>query len=311
MIRTACQAALSHHGFAVDEPVIIGVAVAGEQTIVAQGCPAEAVFYAASLGKQVTAACAAILCTRGQLDVDQPIARWLPELPDWARQVRVRHLIHHLAPIPHPFTEPEAGQAYTNDRVLEALTHLPDLEYAPGVRYQYSNTGYSLLGSILTRILDEPLTTWAQREVFAPLGMSDTCFWTGPQLAPPGVTPRIPAEPAPHAIGPGGMWTTGADLLQWNRGLATSALGVSELMHSAGQLDNGDLTDYAWGLGIREHNGKRIYQHGGGLGTFNAKLVRWHNSTDTVLVAALDDSTQRWLALANALIDHVATTRAP
>jgi hypothetical protein len=136
-------------------------------------------------------------------------------------------------------------------------------------------------------------------------------LWAGPQLTPPGITARIPADPAPHAIGPGGMWTTAADLLRWNRGLAHDALGVSDLVHRPGRRDNGEEIDYAWGIGIREHNGQRIYQHGGSLGTFNAKLVRWHDSTDTALVAALDDSTERWLNLANTLMDHAATQRTP
>lgn len=299
---TACATA----GYADHEPVIIGLDVAGEQTIVAQGCPQGTVFYAASLGKQVMAACAAITCIRGELDIEQPIGRWLPELPEWADRVRVRHLIHHIGAIPSPDT----AYPYTNDGILAALAQCQDLQGKPGTDYRYSSTGYSLLGSIVTRVVDESLITWADREIFTPLGMSDTCFWVGPQLAPPGVTPRIPAQPAPHAIGPGGMWTTVADLLRWNRGLANNTLGVSELVHRAGRFDDGTPIDYAWGLGIRSHRGHRVYLHGGSLGTVNAKLVRWDGTTDSVLVIALDDATERWLSLADILMDLVGRIRA-
>lgn len=299
MINVCSAAGYTHH-----EPVIIGLDVAGEQTIVAQGCPQGTVFYAASLGKQVTAACAAIACTRGQLDVEQPISRWLPELPEWADRVKVRHLIHHIGAIPRP--EPSS---YTNQGILATLAQFHRLNGTPGTDYRYSSAGYSLLGSIVMRAVEESLVTWADREIFTPLGLHDTCFWTGPQLAPPGVTARIPAAPAPHAIGPGGMWTTAGDLLRWNRGLATNALGVSALMHRPGHFDNGAPVDYAWGIGIRVHRGQRVYLHGGNLGTVNAKLVRWHDSTDSVLVVALDDATDRWLALADSLMDQVATNR--
>lgn len=310
MIRAVCEDAISTAGYADDEPVIVGIDVDGEQTLAAQGCPRETVFYAASLSKQVVASCAAIAYVRGKLDIDEPIARWLPELPDWRQRVKVRHLIHHLGAIPQPDTWARNAAGYTNDGILAALARCPVLEGRPGRDYRYSSTGYSLLGSILMRIFDESLITWARREVFGPLGMSDTCFWAGPGLAPPGVTPRIPADPAPHAIGPGGMWTTAADLLGWNRGLAANKLGVSARVHRAGHFDDGTPTDYAWGLGVREHRGERVYLHGGNLGTINAKLVRWHDSSDTVLVVALDDPSQRWLSLADNLADRVAASRA-
>lgn len=307
----ALAAAVSTAGYVPDEPVIVGVDAVGERTIVAQGCAAGTVFYAASLAKQVVATAAAVLRQRGLLDIDEPIAQWLPELPTWSRRVKVRHLIHHIGAIPHSNTwqARAATTAYTNDSILHALSQCPELEGTPGTDYRYSSTGYSLLGSILMRAARESLTTWAAREIFSKLGMRDTCLWAGPDLAPPGVTPRIPPEPAPHALGPGGMWTTAADLLQWNRGLATDALGVSAVVHRAGAYDDGIQTDYAWGLGVREHRGQRIYIHGGNLGTINAKLVRWHDSTDSVLVAALDDSTDRWLTLADILTDGVADDR--
>jgi hypothetical protein len=77
-------------------------------------------------------------------------------------------------------------------------------------------------------------------------------------------------------------------------------------MHRAGRLDNGVPVDYAWGLGIREDRGRRIYLHGGSLSLVKTKLVRWHEGTESVLVVALDDATDRWLTLADILVRSIA-----
>src|SRR5882757_9164488 len=140
MLQAFCEQAPSRHGYAINDPVIIAVDVSDEETITAQGCVPATIFYAASLGKQVTAACAAIACTRGQLDVEEPIARWLPELPDWGSRVKVRHLIHHIGAIPHIDTWQSKASAYTNDAILAALTQCPHLEGQPGIDYRYSGT---------------------------------------------------------------------------------------------------------------------------------------------------------------------------
>lgn len=295
-------------GYAKDEPVIVGLDVGGELTVHAQARAPDKVYYAASLSKQIAAACVAILVNRGVVDVDSPISRWLPELPSWADTVLVRHLIHHVGGTPHPnvWRTKTASTEYTNSAILSAVARCLDLEETPGTTYRYSSTGYSLLGTIVTRAVDEPLTTWADSEIFDRLQMTHTQFWDGPGLAPPGVTPMIPDQPAPHSLGDGGMWTTASDLLRWNRALANDELGVTDRMHQPGRFPDGSSIGYAWGVGVREHCGRRVYLHGGSLGDVNSKLVRWHGSTDSVLVTALADTTERWLGLTDRLMDHVA-----
>ncbi|WP_345386678.1 serine hydrolase domain-containing protein [Nonomuraea salmonea] len=95
-------------GYRPDEPLVVGVARRdGPPVLLAQGTTAAGdpvtattLVYAASLSKQLTAACAALLVKDGVLDVDAPLSRWLPELPPWASDVRLRHLVHHTAGLP-------------------------------------------------------------------------------------------------------------------------------------------------------------------------------------------------------------------
>lgn len=124
-------------GYGGREPVIAGVQGQGRPPVfAAQGVtgagepvgPAT-LAYAASLSKQITAGCAALLVSEGALDMDDTLARWLPGLPPWAGTVRLRHLLHHTAAMPD--TQVDAVVGGTADRtsaaVLSALARLPAL----------------------------------------------------------------------------------------------------------------------------------------------------------------------------------------
>ena len=90
-------------GYGPGDPLLVAVQWAGRSPVfVAQGRPwggarltATTRVYTASLSKQLTAACAGLLAQAGRLDIESPLARWLPELPSWAAAIRLRHLVHH------------------------------------------------------------------------------------------------------------------------------------------------------------------------------------------------------------------------
>jgi CubicO group peptidase (beta-lactamase class C family) len=135
--------------------------------------------------------------------------------------------------------------------------------------------------------------------------MSDTRFWTGPAPYPPGAAPLDPSYPAPLSLGDGGVWSTARDLLRWNRSLLADDLGVSELMHTPGRLEDGRPLDYAWGVGVRSHDGHRIYQHGGSWPGVTAQLVGIPEKDASLVVVALDDDSERAANLANLMIDRL------
>ena len=126
------------------------------------------VTYTASLAKQMTAACVALLVQEGVLDIEAPLAKWLPELPAWAARVQLRHLLCHTAALPDQQVEAISGTAdRTTAAVLSALTQVPVLASPPGVVYAYSGAGYICLAVALERAAGEPLPAFAERRIFA------------------------------------------------------------------------------------------------------------------------------------------------
>jgi CubicO group peptidase (beta-lactamase class C family) len=293
---TMSQAAAAA-GYGRDDPLVIAVGRAGRRPAhLARGCfapggadvvacaadpgrggpTATTLIYMASLAKQVTAACAALLARDGRLDVDAPVP--------WSRTVRIRHLIHHTSGLPaDPATATRPG-------------------FPPGSRHSYSNAGYARLAEIIGAVAGESLPRFARRRIFEPLGMVDTLFWTGPEPHPPGAAPLDPAHPAPLSVGDGGMWSTAADMLRWADALNTDRLGVTALMQTPGALDDGTPLGYAWGMGVRDVGGHVAYRHGGSYADVRTMLVRVPDAGLDLVVLALADRTERRTALTDRLL---------
>jgi CubicO group peptidase (beta-lactamase class C family) len=265
-------ALIAEAGYGSREPVIAGVhgqgcpPVFAAQGMTAAGEPAgpATLAYAASLSKQITAGCVALLVREVRLDMEDTLARWLPGLPGWAGTVRLRHLLHHTAGLPDAQADAIAGRAAdrTTAAVLAALEQVPALAAVPGTAHEYSNAGYVCLAAVVARAAGQPLPEFAARRVFVPLGMSGTCYWPGPAPAPPGAAPLAAVRPAPLSLGDGGVWSTARDLLRWSQALNADELGVSPLVQEPGCLDDGTPVGYAWGTGVRSHRGYRVYWHG-------------------------------------------------
>ncbi|MET7335788.1 serine hydrolase domain-containing protein [Nonomuraea sp. NPDC005650] len=303
-------ALLSGAGYRGDEPIVVGMRRRGTPPVLlAQGLTATTIAYAASLSKQMTAACAALLVRNGALDMESPLSRWLPQLPSWAGAVRLRHLVHHTAALPAD-AEVDALIDGETDRttpgILRALTRFPALDRRPGTEHVYSNAGYVCLAAAVERAADLPLPDFARRHLFGPLEMADTRFWPGPDPAPPGAAPLVRPRPAPLSLGDGGVWTTLSDLLRWGQALNADELGVSELMQTPGRLDDGTPIDYAWGIGVRSHAGHRVYRHGGGWTGLRAIHARVPDLDLTVALIAIDDHTERRVPLLDSLLDAVS-----
>ncbi|MFC4015403.1 serine hydrolase domain-containing protein [Nonomuraea purpurea] len=301
-------ALVSEAGYRSDEPIVVGMRRRGAPPILlAQGLTGTTVTYAASLSKQMTAACAALLVQRGALDMESSLSRWLPRLPAWAGAIRLRHLVHHTAALPadSEIDAIIAGEAdRTTSGIIRALTRFPALVRRPGTEHRYSNAGYVCLAAAVERAADMTLSDFAQRHLFVPLAMADTRYWSGPDPMPPGAAPLARLHPAPLSLGDGGVWTTLRDLLRWSQALNADELGISELMQTPGRLDDGRPIDYAWGIGVRSHAGHRVYRHGGGWTGLRALHARVPDLDLSVALLAIDDHTERRVPLLNSLLDE-------
>jgi CubicO group peptidase (beta-lactamase class C family) len=292
-------------GYPGTAAVLVGVQSVDPAFYGRGGLSADSCVYTASLSKQITAGCAALLVRQGRLDPDTALARWMPELPAWARTVRLRQLIHHTSGLPegvHLDDTLRNEPARTTDGVVRALSRRVHLDRTPGTAHVYSNAGYVCLAVVVSRAAGRPLPDFAREQVFGPLGMTDTRFWTGPAPHPPGATPLDAHYPAPLSLGDGGVWSTARDLLRWNGSLLRDELGISELVHTDGRLEDGTPLDYAWGVGVRRHAGHRLYRHGGAWPGVTAQLVRIPDKAAGLVVLALDDDGERVARLTDAVI---------
>ncbi len=147
---------------------------------------ADTVYDVASVTKVVaTTAAAMLLVQRGEVDLETPLGELLPGFVagrasgDPARRVTLKHLLAHNSGLPG-YVE-LFREATTPAALIQACLELP-LEAEPGVRAEYSDPGFILLGKALEVRMREPLDSWVRREVFAPLGMDATGFCPAPAL---------------------------------------------------------------------------------------------------------------------------------
>ena len=285
------------------------------------------VFYVASLSKQFTAACVALLVSEGAVGLDDRIRRFLPELPECFAPVCVQHLIHHIAGVPSAGTmaaEVGLGTDWWEGRGLweciDLLSTARALAFRPGDAYAYSNEGYWLLAGIVERVTKTTLGRFAHDRLFVPLSMTQSRFRECPDVPQPGLVDGHTIAPSGsieavrtrfHAVGDGGLLTTLADLARWDRVFGEEHPLGDELavqMLQQGRLNDGSTVHYAWGLSVREHHGARIVSHGGNFIGFEAKCVRFPEyGVNVVCLANLEGLDVDGLALtaANTLLAAV------
>ena len=251
----------------------------------------KSVFYIASTSKQFTAMSIAWLATRGRLSLTDDIRRYLPELPRWEEPVTIGHLVHHTSGIPDFFVLfPLAGRrledTLSDEEILALLARQPRLHFRPGEQFQYSNSGYFLLGVIISRITGRSLRQFTDETFFAPLGMRDTHFHDDrTRVVPRRVTGYQPGTDGFaifatlfDRVGDGGLLTTIEDLAKWDQNFADARVGGREMIELAltpGRLNDGTRLTYAFGLTVREYRGLPQVSHGGIYNGFRAELLRF------------------------------------
>jgi CubicO group peptidase (beta-lactamase class C family) len=250
----------------------------------------DSVFYAGSVSKQFTAMTAALAIRQGKLAYEDPIRTYLPELPPYADAIRIRHLLHHTSGLRDYNTLLSvAGRrdedAWDNRAVLRITARQTALNFAPGSEYLYSNTGYTLLATVVERATGTPFAAYADDQIFKPLGMTNTHFHTDARRLVPhrafGYGGRSGAwtldTPINERAGAGGLYTTVRDLLKWDENFYTARVGGADLvkrLQTRASLDNGSPLAYAWGLQIGDYRGLPIVEHSGSLGGYRAHLLR-------------------------------------
>ena len=265
------------------------------------------VFDVGSMSKQFTAACILLLAEDGKLAITDEVRTYIPELPQYERPITIAHLLHHtsglrdytaLMAIAGLSMEPDYSEAF----LLNIVCRQKGLNFPPGERFSYSNTGYFLLGEIVRRVSGMPMSRFAKTRIFEPLGMSSTIFMDDhTAVIPHRAESYYPREDSAGQyqlaislmdnVGDGGIYTTVEDLTKWDANFYHNKLGAGkpeflETMQRVGLLNNGQSTGYASGLFVGTHSGETMVSHSGGWRGFRSEMVRFPDRKLTVICLA-------------------------
>ncbi len=253
---------------------------------------ASTIFEAGSISKQFTAAATVLLALDGKLGLDDDVRRYMPELPVYERPITIRHLLNHTSglrdwgDIASLGGWPRGMRRYTHDDVLQIIARQSALNYPPGDRYSYTNSGYNLLAMIVSRVSGTSFAEFSRTRLFEPLGLMHTQWRDDFTRIVKGRAQAYEFAgghwrldmPFENVHGNGGLLTTVGDLLTWTGMLEHPAPAWSELvdsMHVRGRLTNGDTISYALGLFVDDYRGVRRVQHGGATAGYRANVVRY------------------------------------
>ena len=253
---------------------------------------ADTIFEPGSVSKQFTAAAVLLLAQQGKLSLDDPVRKYIPEVPEYQPPVTIRHLIHHTSGLRDWGSVaaiagwPRGTIARNHDDVLEIVHRQQALNHAPGTEYSYSNTGYNLAAILVGRVAGKSFAEFTREAIFTPLGMSSSSWRDDfrtivPNRAiaySPSGTAFVLNMPFENVYGNGGMLTTVADLLKWNANFADPRVGGRAFIETQlrpGLLNDGRNTGYAAGLGIGSWRGMREISHSGATAGYGGWLARY------------------------------------
>jgi CubicO group peptidase (beta-lactamase class C family) len=259
----------------------------------------ETVFQSGSLGKQFTAATVMTLVEEGKLALDDPIAKYFPEAPPAFRAITVRHLLTHTSGIPD-YTEGtiDLRRDYTEDELARMAFGL-ELEFAPGSRWNYSNTGYLMLGVLVRRVSGRFYGDILRERVFAPLGMKTARIISEEDIVPnraagyrlvggelknqEWVAPKL------NTTADGSLYFTVLDLIAWEKGLRVRAVLKPESWAAIFQpvrLNSGRTYPYGFGWVVDQAAGQSVVGHGGSWQGFRTQITRYLGNDLTIVVLA-------------------------
>jgi CubicO group peptidase (beta-lactamase class C family) len=289
----------------------VGVAVRGETVLTAAYGMADlehdvtnrpdSIFEAGSVSKQFTATAVLLLAQQGKLALDDPVRKYIPELPEYEAPLTIRHLLNHTSGLRDWGSLeaiagwPRTTRAYTHAHVLEILSRQRALNYTPGAEYSYTNSGYNLAAMLVGRVSGKTFAEFTHDAIFQPLGMNSTSWRDDFRRV---VKNRSIAYmqsgavfrqlmPFEDVYGNGGLLTTVGDLLKWNRNFVTAKVGGRELVAQQQQqakLNDGRTIGYAFGLFVQDYRGLKEVSHSGTTAAYNAWLARYPDQDLSVAV---------------------------
>ncbi|MEO5859783.1 MAG: serine hydrolase domain-containing protein, partial [Pyrinomonadaceae bacterium] len=233
----------------------------------------QTIFESGSVAKQFTAAALVLLAQDGKLKIDDDVRKYIPELPEYAKPITIRHILTHTAGLRDWGSVMQLTGVGRGDRVinqaiaLDVIYRQRHLDFVPGAEYSYSNSGYQLAAEIVERVSKQKFGEFVGERIFKPLGMTKSSWRDeyrrlvpsraqGYSKAGP-TAPWMLNMPFMNVIGNGGMLTTVGDWLKWNAALDAKTFGEPFVtaMETQAVLNDGRKISYALGLDVVNTSG--------------------------------------------------------
>jgi D-alanyl-D-alanine carboxypeptidase len=283
-----------------------------------QSATSTTVYRIGSVTKQFTAALVLQQVESGRLSLDDPLRKWLPDYPSEGAQITIRHLLAHVAGVYSYTREPGFMRKAATPTSIEALIasfSTKALDFKPGSRWGYSNSGYVLLGAILEKVTGMSYAALVKTRISDPLrlhslqycpNVPDETFAAGYDLK--GGDQLVAADPIhmtwPHAAG--ALCANAVDLANWSialhRGRVVSAALVRQMVTPVVLADgktaslmaaDGKTASYGFGVELGQFHGHPLIRHDGAIHGFASTLMYYPHDdvTIAVLMNTLTDST--------------------
>jgi CubicO group peptidase (beta-lactamase class C family) len=250
-------------------------------------------FRLGSVTKQFTAASILLLQERGKLNVSDPVKKYLPDAPAAWDKITIFHVLTHTAGIPNFTGFPDYAklEAFaTTPAELVARFRDKPLDFEPGEKWSYSNSGYVLLSYLIEKITGDTYEKFVRENIFTPLGMKDSGYDSNSAVIPHRASGYVSGKNGFENAGfvhmsvpqgAGALYSTTEDLLKWEQGLfGGKVLQAASLEKMTTAFKN----DYAFGLGVQTTGGHKLISHGGGIQGFNTELDYYPEDKLTIVV---------------------------
>lgn len=263
----------------------------------------DTLFAIGSVSKQFTCACILLLAEEGKLSVQDKVAKYHPNLTR-ADDITLLDLMNHVSGYPdyYPldFVDQRMRRKIDPDELLRQYAG-GKLDFEPGTRYSYSNTGYVLLGRVIEKVTGETYGHFLSRRILQPLEMNQTVHEpdvAGSQFAHGYTTFALgaPEPTVPEAKGwigaAGAMYSTPFDLAKWNLALMSGKVLKPEsyaLMIRPRRLKGGKISEYGCGLAVRNQSSRRVLTHGGAVSGFTASSLMIPSTKSSVIMMCNQD----------------------
>jgi len=284
----------------------------------------DTIFEAGSVSKQFTAAAVLLLARDGKLSLDDPVRKFIPELPDYSSRpvetgqgesgrngnaatgaagppLTIRHMLNHTSGLRDWGSVagiagwPRTTRVHTHAHVLDIVSRQGSTNFTPGTRWSYSNTGFNLAAIIVSRVSKMSFADFSRTRLFQPLGMTRTSWRDDHTRIVKGRAMAYSSKsdgfhtlmPFENVYGNGGLLTTVGDLLKWNENFVSPVVGDQAFVaeeQKPGRFNDGRAHGYGLGLFLGTHRGLREVYHSGSTAGYQAFLTRFPDQRVSVAV---------------------------